>query len=603
MTRDPQRPRPRPLDDAAIEQLVRDVADGWTMPPVRLDAPSWRDRVREPARSPARRGARLARRVGQAATAAVALTVVGALVAVVLTGRRRTPARAPRRPTASTPRADRRPRRRPACRSSSSTATCRTRPGPRPDGAGRLRARRPRRRARSAGPLDRRALRQRAPRSGPTARSSACACPSRHGSTAARPTPTVTLDRFDADGALDVLRRRSRRSSASPIRATRHGRPGAAAARPTAMGFSDGGRYGFVGWSVRAHPVWKSGIIVVDLADGSVVSRLDLPGRATGEGTRRTGRRRAAGRRRAGAGEVLVGRDRRDAGPRPDLATPSVSVRERRLPGELRAAVAWRIRASVPTRRLRRRRSLRGGALRRTAAIWLACARGRAERLILRRVAGDGRLLADVTALAGGVGIDGDATALSADGRALFAWDPVGARSRGSTSRPARRRPAATVAAATRDRGPLAALGHWLAPVGGGEVVPAVGVVVSPDGTRVYAIGVTGGDDRAEMSGSSGVFVFDAATLEPSIMGADGGLRVARGQRRRPVRLCRRARRASTRPAGAWSTRPASITVFATADGARPADRRPARRRRCSCSRSRSFADEPAATLRRCDRA
>ena len=49
VTRDPRRPTgPRPIDDAAIEQLVRDVAAGWTMPPVRLDAPSWRDRVRSP---------------------------------------------------------------------------------------------------------------------------------------------------------------------------------------------------------------------------------------------------------------------------------------------------------------------------------------------------------------------------------------------------------------------------------------------------------------------------------------------------------------------------------------------------------------------------
>ena len=82
MTRDPHSAG---YDDATIEQLVRDVAGEWNMPPVRLDAPGWRERVRSS------RTRRLAAaggwfgRIGQAATAAIALTVVGALVAVVVT--------------------------------------------------------------------------------------------------------------------------------------------------------------------------------------------------------------------------------------------------------------------------------------------------------------------------------------------------------------------------------------------------------------------------------------------------------------------------------------------------------------------------------------
>jgi len=71
MTRDPRFPG---YDDATIEQLVRDVAGEWNMPPVRLDAPGWRERVRSS------RTRRLAAaggwfgRIGQAATAAIALT-------------------------------------------------------------------------------------------------------------------------------------------------------------------------------------------------------------------------------------------------------------------------------------------------------------------------------------------------------------------------------------------------------------------------------------------------------------------------------------------------------------------------------------------------
>ena len=34
-----------PLDDAALGDLVRDVAKGWSLPPQRLDVPTWRDRV------------------------------------------------------------------------------------------------------------------------------------------------------------------------------------------------------------------------------------------------------------------------------------------------------------------------------------------------------------------------------------------------------------------------------------------------------------------------------------------------------------------------------------------------------------------------------
>ena len=82
MTRDP---RPTGYDDATIEQLVRDVAGEWTMPPVRLDAPGWRSRVRSPG---ARRLAAVGGvfgRLGRAAGAAVSLTVVAALIAVIIT--------------------------------------------------------------------------------------------------------------------------------------------------------------------------------------------------------------------------------------------------------------------------------------------------------------------------------------------------------------------------------------------------------------------------------------------------------------------------------------------------------------------------------------
>ena len=45
---DPDRPTPTdraPLDDAALAILVREVADGWSLPPQRLDVLTWRERV------------------------------------------------------------------------------------------------------------------------------------------------------------------------------------------------------------------------------------------------------------------------------------------------------------------------------------------------------------------------------------------------------------------------------------------------------------------------------------------------------------------------------------------------------------------------------
>src|SRR5439155_8302916 len=52
--------------------------------------------------------------------------------------------------------------------------------------------------------------------------------------------------------------------------------------------FSADGRFAYVGWSARAHPVWTSGIVVVRLDDGAVVERLDLPTKPDGSGDSRT---------------------------------------------------------------------------------------------------------------------------------------------------------------------------------------------------------------------------------------------------------------------------------------------------------------------------
>jgi hypothetical protein len=76
---DPERPTPTdraPLDEAALGVLVREVADEWSLPPHRLDMPTWRDRV-ERGRRAGRRGSgvRWTRGLLGAAAVAVVATV------------------------------------------------------------------------------------------------------------------------------------------------------------------------------------------------------------------------------------------------------------------------------------------------------------------------------------------------------------------------------------------------------------------------------------------------------------------------------------------------------------------------------------------------
>jgi DNA-binding beta-propeller fold protein YncE len=135
--------------------------------------------------------------------------------------------------------------------------------------------------------------------------------------------------------------------------------------------------------------------------------------------------------------------------------------------------------------------------------------------MVLRRIDRDGRLLNDITVSRGGQ-ISGDTTAMSADGRSLYAWDPIKAQlSRIDLATGEKTVGPAAATAATGDAGgPLAAFGAWLAPSVAAKSFLQSAVVVSPDGRRVYALGVTNGATEREMSGSSGVYAFDAASLD-----------------------------------------------------------------------------------------
>ena len=94
---------------------------------------------------------------------------------------------------------------------------------------------------------------------------------------------------------------------------------------------------------------------------------------------------------------------------------------------------------------------------------WFACASGGSSLTMVRRLAADGTALGD-TSVPGVRGVEGDMTALSPDGRALFVWNPLTAtvtRVDVGTGETATGRGPAQAAAST---GVLGVLGAWLAP-------------------------------------------------------------------------------------------------------------------------------------------
>ena len=490
----------QPLEDADIARLVHDVADGWTMPPVRLDAPAWRERVRNPRarRIAAARG--WLGRLGRAATAAVALTVAATLIAVVVT-LPQGPGKSPG--PSGTETVDGSPLPRLLINGdvpSPSEVVVQTEAGDfsivdLADGS----ISRPLTGARFGSELqvrvDGRLF---------------CLCLSEGSFVDDHPTmASVSLEKFEADGT-PISSTLIRTFNGEPDRRD-EGRfiPDRPPHVLTAMGFSEFGAFGFIGWSARADSVWQSGVLVVELLSGEIVSEITLPEMTAGdEDSRRVLHApRVVGS--AGADGLVIGRSWYEfSPPESDRATYTFDTEAFRvsLTGGVMADLA-----AVPGMAGCGDTIEFGGELA-DGGTWVVCSRGGAFQTAVRRVAGDGAVRPDVL-VTGEEGIEGDATALSPDGSIVFAWNPASAT--------LTRIDLATGEKTTRqgltaraDGGPLAALGGWLAPVAAAKSFLRSSVIVSPDGSRVYAIGVKAGVDNPEISGSAGVYVFDAATLQ-----------------------------------------------------------------------------------------
>jgi hypothetical protein len=500
MTRDPRFPG---YDDATIEQLVRDVAGEWNMPPVRLDAPGWRERVRSS------RTRRLAAaggwfgRIGQAATAAIALTVVGALVAVVVT-RPPAPGKTPE-PSAGD---------RPSAGAQATQLPKIFLTGDEPNPASVvMRSER--------GDFASVDLKTGSVNGPLTSKSSAsqvlvsedgkilCLCVAASGSIDGMATDMlVSLERYDSRGKLSSSRLIEQFSGEPDPRDEGTFIPERPAHVLTWVGFSDDGKYGLVGWSERAHPVWHSGVLVVNLGDGSIVSRQDLPDATDGEAnTRRMVEApRVVGT--VGDGRVAIAQNWYEwSPPASDMASyaPSNAVFLASFRGGVLGGAAIVPAASSCSSLANRAGPMANGGF------WLACTDGGAGLTVLRRINPDGSPLADVR-ISGSGGIETDPTAVSVDGSTLFVWDAHATRL--SRVDIVTGEVTSGNGTARAESGPMVALGNWLAPAVAAKSWLRSGLAVSPDGTRVYALGVRDGGSGPETAGSAGVFVFDATTLE-----------------------------------------------------------------------------------------
>jgi len=132
----------------------------------------------------------------------------------------------------------------------------------------------------------------------------------------------------------------------------------------------------------------------------------------------------------------------------------------------------------------------------------------------VRRISSDGSLIGDTTALTLSE-IDGSTMAVSPDGSKVYVWHPIErtlTRIDTSTGTQDDVRAADPSALASPDL--LGQLGQWLVPSTEAKMFLQSGVALSPDGSTLYALGVTAFDRRGD-AGSTGIYAVKlGATME-----------------------------------------------------------------------------------------
>ncbi len=515
MTRDTDRPANGPTgpsigDDEPIARLVRTVADDWRMPPQRLEQPTWRDQVGE------RRGRRsrgwFARLAGPAGAAIVA-TVLVAFAAIWLTAPRPTPGNIVSSPSpfGTAPTSSAAPS---ALVPSASGLPVLLLNGALPE---------PARVMVSAGDTYRAADLATGtigvpatPFSGSstlvaTADGWACICANMTKSTGGLPSELVLrLATITPDGAPDTVK---------PIRTLQ------AELDPTvsldaqseivdvsAVGSVDGGT-ALVAWSARQGAAgWSAGIDVVDLVTGAILDSVPLPVKepaaASGRATTRPAPHVTLSPTGAGVlvssfwyvgGELFAG-----APQGTDHWTASFDGRgltSLKPAGSMDDAGCWEADAGLID----------------TSRYYVVCQTPDGH-VAIDRLSVDGTRI-DETPISTSTGLE-LASLVVRQGDQLFLWDPLGTRlSRFDlgTARVDNATGTATAPSSSPFDG-LAALGRqvgrWLAPPVAAKILLRPALVASPDGTRIYGLGIASlsGDGSG---GSHGIYAFDSETLAP----------------------------------------------------------------------------------------
>jgi hypothetical protein len=560
MDPDPDRSTKGPTepDDERLATLMRATAEDWRLPPQRLDQPTWRDRVG--GRS-ARRPGWLVRLAGPAMAAVVA-TVVVAFVAVWLTAPRTDRAIVGKSPGATSIAPSASASSRPVASALPTLFQAGDLPQParvmvRSDAAYQIADL-------ATGTFSTLSI---GSHSGPTtvlARPGGgwvCICADWTGTVDGRPSGVaVTILTVDASGAT---------ASTTPLR-TLKGEADPAlsvASQPelvdTRAITSPDGQYAFVGWSAKAGAGgWNAGIDVVDLGTASVVGSLGLdvaePAGAAGRPSTRIAPRVAIS---PSGLQVLVSSFWyvEDPSPTPPSGTDHWSAAfDRGVVGSLAPVGATTGQACG---------EFDSGLI--DATSYYALCWTPAGKLMLERTGLDGKPVDTTEVPPIDARLDGGSL-VARLGNRLFLWDPLGAKlTRFDLRTGVMDSATATAAVPSTALDDLAALGRqiggWMAPSAMAKALLQPAVVISTDGTTVYAIGIdslNGGDT----DGSSGVFAFNTTSLRmvghwaatadfiSLAVSRDGRFVYAAGQAGRDA-------------AGHDANVAASITVYDTTDG------------------------------------
>jgi len=560
MTRTPHPPdRPATPDDAELGSLVRSVADDWHMPPQRLDQPTWRDRVGGGNARRRRRG--LVPRLALPITTAIAATVIVAFVAVWLSGAVE-PDTGKIRPSAA------------PVTSSAPSASPNGATVPAPPAASAL----PQLYLAGAAPDPARLL----VRNGASTAVvdltngglTSTGLASHTGQMAVLPDGTggwlcVCSDwrmsgDFPTGADIELERARqdgtSRRTTVRSLDGTRDPGVGGASQHDLAdvwTSVAPDRRSAFVGWTVhQAATGWSAGLDVVDV-DSGVVDRVPIPMRSVS----------AASSVGVTFGPPLVAAS-------PSGRTLLISLHWYGQQSQGSGTYRWTatfdgrsIGSPTPSGQTTDDRcpELSSGMID-DALFYLICGTG-SGGFEFDRLDRDGTQVGRTDVSAADAHLDG-LTQVARAGDRLFLWQP----SAGRLSRidlvtgAVAQRSTASVSGADPLAGIAGAIGRWLVPSALAKVFVEPGIVVSPDGRTIYALGIrsVNGEDN---DGSLGVFVFDADSLAQTnhwaptadfvslAIGKDGRFVYAVGQ-------------AGADAAGKPVTdQQASMTAFDTADG------------------------------------